>query len=68
MRRDESFRALRDYVQQAGARIEFRRTGGSPLITLAGRTRFIILSMSPRGPNRKRVLPDARRVLRELST
>jgi hypothetical protein len=53
-----------------GARITFEPTGSGhrkAFITLAGRTRFIILSLSPRGPNRKKVLCDARRVLRELS-
>ena len=67
----ESVRALRDCVNEHGARIEFRPTGSGhqkALITLAGRTRFIILATLPRGPNRKRVLRDARRVLRELST
>ena len=70
MRRDDSFRALCDYVQRAGARIEFKPIGSGHregADQVAGRTRFIILSMPPRGPNRKEVLRDARRVLRELS-
>jgi hypothetical protein len=67
----ESIRTLRNYVKDHGARLEFRPTGSShqkALITLAGRSRFLIMATSPRGPNRKRVLRDARRVLWELST
>ena len=71
MRRDESFRALRDCVQQAGAQIEFHPTGSGhdkATITLAGRSRFIILSRSPHGSNLRRALGDARRALRVLTS
>ena len=70
MARRESTRALREFVRQAGAQIELRPTGSGhqkAVITLAGRSRFIILATSPRGANVKRVLCDARRALRELS-
>jgi hypothetical protein len=67
----KSKRALTDFVQKAGASIEFRPTGSGhfkALIRLACRSRFIILSATPRTSNTKQVLGDARRALRELST
>lgn len=70
MNRGESRRALTDFVRQAGASIEIRPTGSGHFkasITRAGRTRFFIMSATPRTANKQRVLSDARRVLRELS-
>jgi hypothetical protein len=70
MIRSDTVRALCDFVSEQGARIEFKPTGSGhdkAIISLGDRSRFITISRSPRGPNRKKVLGDARRVLRALS-
>jgi hypothetical protein len=66
----ESKRALSDFVRKAGASIELRPTGSGhwkATIARGGRTRFFFMSATPRASNKKQVLGDARRVLRQLS-
>jgi hypothetical protein len=61
---------LVDFAREHGACIDFRPTGSThyrAVFSRAGRSRFIIISNSPRGPNMKRALGDARRALKELS-
>jgi hypothetical protein len=70
MVRNETVRALADFAREHGAGIEFTPTGGTHrkvTFTLHGHSKLIIVSSTPRGPNRKAALGDARRALRELS-
>jgi hypothetical protein len=69
MIRNDTVLALCDFAREHGARV-VRPTGSGhdkATLTLGGRSRFIVLSNSPHGPNLKRALGDARRALKELS-
>jgi hypothetical protein len=70
MIRTDTVRALCDFAREHGAEIELRPTGSGHhkvILARSGRSRFFFMSATPRGPNKKRVLGDARRALRELA-